>query len=167
MIQSDTTFTINKTTIVSFLGGYNGGIDGGNIIVSDSLFNIVVLKLTMMTDEECAICMSSPPVYDSRITCSHNNLFCTKCIDDCIQHKIYECPLCKNKMNTPTQVVDENQLQISIPPNTVVIARVRRNLSSDTLARFYQVCLFIYIFYVCGAIMKGAYLGFVHYASFP
>ncbi len=118
-----------------------------------------------MTDEECAICMSNQPINDPRITCSHNKLFCEKCIDDCINHKIYECPLCKSKMNTPD--IEENQLQIFMPSNTAVIARVRRNPSSDTLAYFYQVCLFIYIFYVAGVITRSTYLGVLHYTSSP
>ncbi len=120
----------------------------------------------MMTDEECAICMSSPPVNDDRIICSHNKLFCAKCIDDCIKHNIYECPFCKSKINTPIPVT-ENQLRIFIPAHTAVIARVRRNPSSDTLASFYQLCLFMYIFYVITVISRSTYLGFLHYASSP
>ncbi len=48
---------------------------------------------------ECVICMSSPPVLDERLTCSHNKDFCKECIDQCIEKELYTCPSCRTKFD--------------------------------------------------------------------
>ena len=108
--------------------------------------------------DECTICMSNIPNYDDRLTCSHNKLFCSQCIDECINHHIYECPICKTRLNVPIVNTNENQLHLLMPPNTVVIARFRRNPSSEILNNFYKLCLMIYLFYIFVAILRSIYI---------
>ena len=54
---------------------------------------------------ECIICMLNQPENDDRLLCSHSNFFCKKCIDECIEYNIYDCPFCKRSMNVHRQTI--------------------------------------------------------------
>ena len=53
----------------------------------------------MMTECECAICMSNSCEEDDRLACDHSISFCKECITICIKNKIYDCPLCRKEFN--------------------------------------------------------------------
>ncbi len=49
----------------------------------------------------CEICMFSPKCKDERLSCDHSAEFCSTCIDECVRHSIYVCPICRAAMDVP------------------------------------------------------------------
>ncbi len=93
---------------------------------------------------ECTICMSNQPQTDNRLVCTHNNSFCKKCIDDCVRHNIYDCPLCKQAMNVERQTI----IYISSP-------EFRTNRRTST-------CIMTYFIYYTLVFMGCEFYRFMH-----
>ena len=74
----------------------------------------------------CDICMFSPKCKDERLSCDHSAEFCSTCIDECVSHGIYVCPICRAAMDVPIPVrVEIGDIEINTSSRITSRARPR------------------------------------------
>ena len=81
----------------------------------------------------CDICMFSPKCKDERLSCDHSAEFCSTCIDECVSHGIYVCPICRAAMDVPIPVrVEIGDIEINTSSRITSRAKMYEKLGSST-----------------------------------
>ena len=109
--------------------------------------------------EECVICMSNPPVNDTRLKCIHHDNFCKECIDQCIVKDIYTCPNCREPFDVDLpiyiEITDDGQVQ---PRRTfTLITNYLVNLVIHFIFIMWFTAIFLSFIDLCRSIVKTDY----------